>query len=513
MNMVEATSPRSPVPTAGGAQNKMNSIETRITTNPGPGPYRLTPGDHIHLVGIGGSGMSAIAWLLLDRGHTVSGSDLTANRLTAELVEAGAVVHQGHDAAHIRGATALVVSSAVPESNPEIVAARRAGLPILKRANFLGQLMAEHTGVAVAGTHGKTTTTSMIAHVLLATGNDPSVIAGGVLPALGRNGRSGDGDIFVVEADEYDHMFLGLRPRIAVVTNVEHDHPDIFPTIDAYREAFRQFVALLPDDGLLVTCTDDAGVGELLNGLETPRFATTTYGLGADREPNYRAVDLRPNALGGTDFVVLRDEETLGLARLRLPGKHNVRNALAAIAVLNALGLAFAEVQAPLAEFGGVGRRFQIVGEVGNVIIIDDYAHHPTEIQVNLAAARERYPGRRLWAVWQPHTYSRTRLLLDEFAASFEAADRVIVLDIFRSREKETLGVDAQTVVARMQYHPYVRYIGRRAEAAAYILDRVRPDDVILTLSAGDADQVGQWILDGLRDRVHQWEDTHRENE
>ncbi|MDT8304579.1 MAG: UDP-N-acetylmuramate--L-alanine ligase [Anaerolineae bacterium] len=477
-----------------------------------PDHYQLSPDDHAHLVGIGGSGMSAIAWLLLGRGHRVTGSDLQTNQLTAELAEAGATVFEGHDATNIRGAAVMVVSSAVPEDNPEVVAARTAGIPVLKRANLLGQLMAQKTGVAVAGTHGKTTTTSLIAQILLATGHDPSVIAGGVVPGLGRNGRAGGGEIFVVEADEYDHMFLGLRPRVAVVTNIEHDHPDIFPTLRAYRAAFGQFVSLLPEDGLLVVCTDDRGVRQLLQALRAPQFSVISYGLDEAQQPNYRAVDLRPNALGGTDFVVLRGEETLGLARLRLPGAHNVRNALAAIAVLNAVGLTFAELQGPLAEFGGVGRRFQIVGEVGNVTIIDDYAHHPTEIKVNLAAARERYPGRRLWAVWQPHTYSRTRLLMDEFAASFDAADRVIVLDIFRSREQETLGVDAAMVVERMTEHPYARHIGERAEAAAYILDRVRPDDVILTLSAGDADQVGQWILDGLRERVQTWEGSHREN-
>lgn len=498
--------------TPGATLDVMNRSEAMGMTDAQPEQYQLSVDDHVHLVGIGGSGMSAIAWLLLGRGHHVSGSDMQANLSTADLAEAGATIYKGHDVANIRGADVVVASSAIPESNPEVAAARTAGVPVLKRANLLGQLMADKTGVAVAGTHGKTTTTSLIAHILQATGHDPSVVAGGVLPGLGRTGRAGDGETFVVEADEYDHMFLGLRPRLAVVTNIEHDHPDIFPTLQSYRAAFYQFVSLLPEDGLLVACSDDAGVQELLQELGAPGFAVTSYGLDVDKHPDYRAVELRTNALGGTDFVVLRGEETLGLARLRLPGAHNVRNALATIAALSALGLTFAELQAPLAEFGGVGRRFQVVGEVGNVTIIDDYAHHPTEIKVNLAAARERYPGRRLWAVWQPHTYSRTRLLLDEFAASFDAADRVIVLDIFRSREKETLGMDAAMVVDRMKDHPYARHIGSRAEAAAYILDRVRPDDVILTLSAGDADQVGQWIFDGIRERVQKWKGSPREN-
>mgnify|MGYP000854144170 FL=1 len=473
----------------------------------------LAPGARVHLVGIAGSGMSAIAWLLLGRGYTVSGSDLQKNRATDELEQAGATIFRGHQAQNIAGAGLLVVSAAVPGDNPELVAARAAGLPILKRADLLGELMAETVGVAVAGSHGKTTTTSLIPHVLLESGRDPSFIAGGVLPGTGRNGRAGTGDILVVEADEYDHMFLGLRPQVAIVTNVEHDHPDIFPDESSYRDAFRQFARLLPADGLLVACSDDPGVRALLQALEPAPFAITRYGLERDGQPEFQAVDLRSNTLGGADFVVLRDEETLGLARLRLPGRHNVRNALAAIAVLDALGLTFAEMQGPLAEFGGVQRRFQVVGEAGEVTIIDDYAHHPTEIRVNLAAARERFPGRRLWAVWQPHTFSRTRLLLDDFAASFDDADRVIVLDIYPSREKDTLGIDAGMVVERMATHPYARHIGSRAEAAAYILDRVRPGDVILTLGAGDGDQVGQWILDGLKERMSQREGWQREDE
>jgi UDP-N-acetylmuramate--alanine ligase len=472
----------------------------------------LIPGSRVHLVGVAGSGMSAIAWLLLERGYAVSGSDLQQNQATEELALAGAAIYHGHQAENIAGADLLVISAAVPANNPELLAARAAGLPVLKRADLLGQLMAGAVGVAVAGSHGKTTTTSLIAHVLLESGRDPSFIAGGVLPGLGRNGRAGAGDILVVEADEYDYMFLGLRPQVAVVTNVEHDHPDIFPTEEDYRHAFRQFVSLLPDNGLLVTCSDDAGVQQLLQELEAPRFAIVRYGLERAGQPDYRAVDLRANTLGGTDFVVLQQDQTLGLARLRLPGAHNVRNGLAAVAVLTALGLTFGEIQGPLAEFGGVGRRFQLVGEAADVTIIDDYAHHPTEIRVNLAAARERYPGRRLWAVWQPHTYSRTRLLLDDFAASFAGADRVVVLDIYASREKETLGIEAGMVVEKMADHPYARHIGSRAEAAAYILDRVRPGDVVLTLGAGDGDQVGHWILDGLRERVNQREGWPREN-
>ncbi|HSM57063.1 MAG TPA: UDP-N-acetylmuramate--L-alanine ligase [Candidatus Sulfomarinibacteraceae bacterium] len=466
-------------------------------------PFELLPGMHLHLVGIGGSGISAIAWVLLGRGYEVSGSDLQRNELTAALSQAGATVYEGHSGAHIAGADALVVSSAVPATNPEVVAANDAGIPVLKRSHFLGYLMADSVGIAVAGTHGKTTTTSMIAHTLLETGRDPSLIVGGILPSLGRNGRAGQGEHFVVEADEYDHMFLGLRPRVEVITNVEHDHPDFFATAADYLDAFRRFVQRLPEGGRLVACTDDEGVRQLLAQLEREDVEVVTYGLGADSpQPHIAAVDVRANQLGGSDFVVLEKGATLGLVRVRVPGEHNVRNALACIAVCRGLDVPVGDLLQALASFGGVGRRFQMVGEINDMTIIDDYAHHPTEIRATLAAARQHHPGRRLWAVWQPHTYSRTQMLLSEFATSFEDADRVLVLDIFRSREKKTPeSIDAAQVVAAMA-HPHALYVGRREDAAAHILDRVRPGDVILTLGAGDGDEVGKWILEGLRERV-----------
>lgn len=463
---------------------------------------RLDPGMHIHLVGIGGSGMSAIAWVLLGHGFTVSGSDMQTNDVTRALDEAGATVYQGHDGAHIAGADALVISSAIPESNAEVVAAEAARLPVLKRADFLGALMASAQGVAVAGSHGKTTTTSLIAHILLEAQRDPTVIVGGVLPTLGRAGRAGQSDLFVVEADEYDYMFLGLQPQVEVITNIEHDHPDIFPTPDVYRDAFNRFVQRLPAGGTLIACADDPGVRGLLSEIERTDIDTVTYGLDENGERyDLTAVDVRSNRFGGSDFVVLADGETIGLARLRLPGKHNIRNALAAIAACRTLGVTFGEMYPALADFGGVGRRFQVLGEVRGVTVVDDYAHHPTEIRATLAAARQRYPGRRLWAVWQPHTYSRTKLLLEEFAASFDEADRVTVLDIYPSRERDTLGIDSGLVVSQMT-HDDAHYIGAMEAAVTYILDRIRPGDVLLTLGAGDGDQVGRRVLARLEERV-----------
>ena len=322
------------------------------------------------------------------------------------------------------------------------------------------------------------------------------------MPLLGAGGRAGKGPLFVIEADEYDYTFLGLRPQTAVVTNVEHDHPDMFPTPEAYRDAFVRFVRLLPAGGTLIYCADDAGARALAPAAPAG-VRRVSYGLGdapAAADSHWQATDLRPNQLGGSDFVVLRDGTVVGLYRLRVPGAHNVRNALAALVATLSLDVATGAAREALMSFGGVGRRFQVTGEVADVVVIDDYAHHPTEINVTLAAARERYPGRRLWAVWQPHTFSRTRLLRDAFATCFAAADRVIALDIYRSREPEDKAFSTADVVAHMD-HPYVRHIGDRRVAADFILERVLPGDVIITLGAGDGNAVGQWIVEELERR------------
>jgi UDP-N-acetylmuramate--alanine ligase len=467
--------------------------------------FELNVGTRLHLVGIGGSGMSAIAQVLLNRGYEISGSDLLENENVKLLRDRGAIVKIGHTQENIIGADALVISSAIPAANPEVVAALGSGLPVFKRADFLRYLMAGQSVIAVAGTHGKTTTTAMIAYILLETGQDPSVILGGNLPLLDGSGRAGSGEYFIVEADEYDYMFLGLRPDIAVITNIEHDHPDIFPTLVDYLDAFCEFSMLLPQNGKLIVSGEDPEIAQMLGEVKLSGVRLVTYGLDEETTGGLpvglQAIDCRPNQLGGTDFVVLSGNQTIGLVRLRVPGLHNVRNALAAIAVALELEIEFGMVCRALADFGGVGRRFQVLGEVGGVTIIDDYAHHPTEIQATLAAARQQYGDRRLWAIWQPHTYSRTKLLLPQFASSFAEADRVIILDIYRSRESDTLGIQAVGIAPGVE-HPKADYVGRKEDAVDYLLDRVRPGDVLLTLGAGDGNLVGERLLEELKVRV-----------
>jgi UDP-N-acetylmuramate--alanine ligase len=459
---------------------------------------------HYHFVGIGGIGLSAIARVLLEQGHRVSGSDLTLSPVALALAEAGATVYEGHDAAHLAQPDVVVVSSAVPINNPEVVAARQRGIPVTKRDRLLGEMMAGKVGIAVAGTHGKTTTASLIAHTLVELGQAPTFIVGGVMGNLGANARAGKGPHFVVEADEYDRTFLGLRPHIAVVTHLEHDHPDCYPTLQDVEAAFRQFLALTPPDGCVIGCGDAPGVARLLHEVQAQGDALRvwTYGLAAGTD--WRAVDLAANNVGGYDWTLLRraGETELGRFRLSLPGVHNVENALAAVVVAHCLGLELAAVAGALASFRPTARRFEWKGVAAGVAVIDDYAHHPTEIRATLAAAREQFPDRVLWAVFQPHTFSRTAALMDGFAASFDDADHVLMLDVYPAREAATdfPGVTAAALVARMA-HPDARYAGAHAGAVACLLRELRPGDVLITLGAGDGYTVGECVLSQLEAR------------
>jgi UDP-N-acetylmuramate--alanine ligase len=449
----------------------------------------------IHLIGIGGSGLSAIARLLIEMGHTVSGSDRAESQSTRDLRSAGATVFIGHQTKNVIGADLVVRSSAIPEDNPEVTAARAGRIPVLKRSDFLGTLMEGKTGIAVAGTHGKTTTSAMIAWMLTSLNQDPSFIVGGVLSNLGSNAHNGTGNAFVIEADEYDRMFLGLRPSIEVVTNLEHDHPDCYPTLEDLQEAFMEFVQRLPTNGTLIACAEDPGAFALLSKAEKIGKAVLVYGL-KPTATNGREIEtftsvLSVNGKGGFTFSA----SVLGISamvELQVPGKHNILNALAALTVAQLLGLSLTDAATALGKFSGTGRRFEIKGEANGITVIDDYAHHPTEIQATLAAARYRYPRSRIWVVWQPHTYSRTQLLLNNFANSFGNADEVIVTEVYPAREPQQAFSSKQVVEAMP--HPAL-FIPDLSEVSSYLITHLRSGDVLIVLSAGDADQVSANVL------------------
>ena len=452
----------------------------------------------VHFIGIGGSGLSAIARLLVESGYVVSGSDRVLSPLAQDLAAAGVRVDIGQKAENVAGADLVIRSSAVADDNPEVLAARQAGIPVLKRSEYLGQWMENKIGIAIAGTHGKTTTTAMMAWALVNLNQDPSYIIGGVSKNLGSNAHAGQGMPFVIEADEYDRMFLGLHPAVAIITNVEHDHPDCFPTPADYRQAFAEFVHSLKPQGILIVCLDDKNAAGLVNERPTGRQAFT-YGMHPLADYQARSVTL--NALGGCSFEVWRQHDgqptRLAAVALQVPGEHNVRNATAVVAAAHQLHLDMRGTAKALAAFSGTGRRFDIRGEAEGITVIDDYAHHPTEIRATLAAARRRFPGRRLWAVWQPHTYSRTAALLNDFAAAFKDADRVIVTEIFASREKPS-DFSAYRVI-RLMKHPGVHFTPSLEQATAHLLAGLRPGDVVIVLSAGDADQISTWVLAGLQ--------------
>lgn len=457
----------------------------------------LPPGAKVHLMGIGGFGVSAIARVMHEQGYKVSGCDMVESTLARSLQDLGISVEFDHSPAHLDTYTpdVVVISSAIPEDHPELEAARVRSIPVYKRADILGELMEDKIGVAIAGTHGKTTTSAMLAHVLTRTGLDPTFIVGGVLIDLGINARAGEGDVFLIEADEYDRMFMGLRPRLIALTALEMDHPDMFDSIDDVRALFREFVDLLPDNGLLVAAHDDLNTLRLARRRLVRDKLVLTYGLTGGM---WRAVGVRSNNKGGMDFTALHMGFEVAQVSLRLPGKHNVQNALAVLAMATQLGLPTQEVASVLSEFSGVERRFEVKGEARRVTVIDDYAHHPTAIRATLAASHIRYPGRPVWAIWQPHTFSRTKALLGEFAACFEDAGHVIITDIYRSRDRETFGITPGSVLDLMKDHPDARHIGPLDDVVAYLAEHVKAGDVVIVMSAGDATRVGSGLLEAL---------------
>ncbi|NLC77699.1 MAG: UDP-N-acetylmuramate--L-alanine ligase [Clostridia bacterium] len=450
--------------------------------------------EFIHFIGIGGAGMSGLAKLLLERGYTVSGSDLAANETTKKLSSLGAAVFKGHRPEHLLPAVKrVVISSAIKETNPELQKARELGIPVIRRGELLAELLQQGKGIAVAGSHGKTTTSSMIAWCLEKNGWDPTVVVGGEVNNIGENAKQGLGEYMVVEADESDGSFLKLRPYIGVVTNVEDDHLDYYGSFDNLVKAFADFLAQVSPGGFAVVCNDSPVLQALIKGQEK----TITYGF--DDGADYRAVQLELTATRSKATIQYKGTY-LGVLELTVPGKHNIYNALAALAVCLELGLSFRKTVEALATFKGAKRRFQLLGTAREIKVVDDYAHHPTEVMATLEAARQLNP-RFLWAVFQPHRFSRTKQLFQEFGKAFKDADQVIVTDIYAAGESPIPGVSAEMIVEAAQAESTnVLYLAGFQEIVAYLKEHCRPGDLVLTLGAGDIWQVGLKLLQKLQD-------------
>jgi UDP-N-acetylmuramate--alanine ligase len=446
---------------------------------------------HLHFVGIGGVGMSGIAEVLLNMGYRVTGSDARRSETVERLERLGAKVFIGHDASNIEGPHVVVYSSAVARDNVEVQAARLRGVPVIPRAEMLAELMRLKYGIAIAGTHGKTTTTSLVAAVLGAGGFDPTVVVGGRVHGLGTNARLGQGEFLVAEADESDGSFLKLSPTIAVVTTIDAEHLDHYGDLDAVRAAFLAFANKVPFYGAAVLCLDQPNIQQMIPAVEK---RVITYGLEASADLTARRLEF-----AGTTarFEVLRRGRPLGPASLQVPGRHNVLNALAAVAVGLDLDMPFEVIAGALAAFTGVQRRFQIRGEARGVLVVDDYGHHPAEIRATLAAAKAGY-DRRVITVFQPHRYSRTRDLRQEFLTAFNQSDVLVVMDIYGAGETPIPGVSARDLAEGIAAHGHreVHYMnGDRAAVVAFLCESTRSGDLVLTLGAGDVGALGPEVL------------------
>jgi len=457
----------------------------------------------VHFMGIGGAGMCALAELVARTGGRVSGCDQKDSAALADLRRLGAEIGIGHDAAHARGIAALVITSAVPKEHAELVAARRAGVPVLKRAEALGAWVASGKVVAIAGTHGKTTTTAMTTEVLARAGHDPTGLVGGRVAAWQGNLRFGSPELYVVEADEYDRSFHQLTPDIAVVTNMEADHLDIYGDWAGVKTGFATFLDRVRKGGRVIACADDHGASSLL-----ARVAAKAYTYGTAAGSMLRAVDVTVGA-GATKATVIEDGARMGTLTLKKGGRHNLLNALAAAAVARTLGVEWIPIREALADFAGVARRFERLGDVADVHVVDDYAHHPTEISATLAAARAAFPGARLVVAFQPHLFSRTRDFAAEFGRSLAAADVLWITDVFPAREAPIAGITGATVVqaARDAGAEEVHYHAALDTLAAALTNALHPGDVLVTMGAGSIENLGRDVLARLqaksRELVH----------
>ncbi|MEF2968014.1 UDP-N-acetylmuramate--L-alanine ligase [Paenibacillus sp. M1] len=462
------------------------------------GDYKLlnTTEQHVHFIGIGGYGMSAIARVMLEMGYTVTGSDVASQELTEKLAAKGAKIYIGHTAEHVHGADLVVYSTALPQDNVERLEAQEQGIPILHRSQMLARLLNERQGVAVAGAHGKTTTSSMIALIMEQCGTDPTYIIGGEIMDIGTNAKAGQGNFVVAEADESDGSFLQYHPSLGVVTNIEADHLENYGgDFGRLKEAYVQYLNQIKPDGKAVVFGDDANIKELLPKLSCQ---TITFGLLPGSDYTAEQINLGDRHV---TFTMKRGEEELGTVELSVPGKHNVCNAMAAIIVCLEAGIPFAEITAAITGFHGAKRRFQVLGEKGGILVIDDYAHHPTEIEATIAAAKAT--GKRIIAVFQPQRYTRTFFLLDAFSRAFGEADEVIITDIYSpAGEKQIEGVHSSRLVELIKENSNAgaRYLPTKQDVLIDLQDRLEPGDLVLTMGAGDIWKVGKELATKLPD-------------
>ena len=447
---------------------------------------------HVHFIGIGGISMSGLAQILLKEGFTVTGSDTQKTSLTKQLENMGATVFYGQKAENISdGVDAVVYTAAVHEDNEELSAARKRNLPVLTRAELLGQIMANYqTPIAVSGTHGKTTTTSMLSHILLTDHRDPTISVGGILNIIGGNIRVGNSDIFLTEACEYTNSFLHFSPKIAVILNIEADHLDFFKNIEDIRSSFTRFARLLPEDGALIINSSIENYGEITRGL--PCKIVT---FGTDMSADYSIANISYDEQGNVSFDLIKYGIFIGRIDLSVPGEHNIANAAAAAAAADACGVPFASIQKGLKSFRGTTRRFEYKGQKNGVAIIDDYAHHPTEIKATLAAAAH-YPHRELWCVFQPHTYTRTKALFQEFVDALSAAQHVVLADIYAARETDNLGISSKQIADALKARGCDAYYFPSFEKIeSFFLEKCKEGDMLITMGAGDVVNIGEDLL------------------
>lgn len=461
--------------------------------------FNLNQFKHIHCIGIGGIGLSAIAEIFLSRGYQVSGSDMKESDITDKLIKQGAVIYLGHRAKNIGDADLVVYSAAVSQDNPEIVAAVENGIPTASRAEILGALMKEYeNSIAIAGTHGKTTTTSMVSLILENDGKDPTILVGGNLEKINGNVKVGNSGYFVTEACEYMDSFLNLKPKIEIILNIDSDHLDYFKDIDHIASSFDKFAKLVPENGMVIAYDANPFVNSIIDELSSK---VVTYGF--SERCDYYASDIEFNSSGMPSFQIHHEGEVLCTIQLAIPGEHNIANALAAFACCYGLGVPAASIASTLEDYKGTQRRFDVIGVTQNgITVVDDYAHHPTEIKATLKAA-QNMPHKELWCLFQPHTYTRTLALFDEFAEAFDEADKIVMAEIYAAREKNIYKISSKELVGEIKrVHPEkdVYYFGNFEEIASFVINNAQSGDLIITMGAGDIYKVAEIILE--KDRL-----------